>query len=78
MREIVFQVRPALEGQWMGHCLDPALQIWAPTLEELHHEAREALIERLGPSHVACRIRLRRPALLLTPWLRPGFRTAQA
>ncbi|MEI8252083.1 MAG: hypothetical protein WCF98_13015 [Synechococcus sp. ELA057] len=62
MREIVFQVRPALEGQWMGRCLDPALQICAPTLEELHHEARDALIERLGPSHVACRIRLDRPS----------------
>ena len=60
MREIDFVVGPSREGQWSGLCLEPALRISAPTLEELHHEAREALILSLGPSHVACRIRLRR------------------
>lgn len=60
MREIDFLVGPSLEGQWSGISLEPALSISAPTLEELHLEAREALIRRLGASHVAYRIRLRR------------------
>jgi len=60
MREIVFLVRPAPEGRWLASCGDPLLRLCAPTIEELHHEAREALISTLGPAHVACRIRLRR------------------
>ncbi len=34
------------------------LHIAAPTLEELQHEAREALIAHLGPAHCAYRVRL--------------------
>jgi hypothetical protein len=60
MREMVFLVRPGPEGRWLAICGDPLLHLCAPTIEELHHEAREALIGRLGPAHVACRIRLRR------------------
>jgi len=39
------------------------IRISAPTLEELQHEAREAreaLIEHLGPAHCAYRVRVRR------------------
>jgi hypothetical protein len=35
-------------------------RITAPTLEELQHEAREALIEHLGPAHCTVRVRVRR------------------
>ncbi len=60
MREVLFHVvaeRPGyLEAQADGF----AIRIDAPTLEELQHEAREALIQQLGPAHCAYRIRIRR------------------
>ncbi|MCS5693392.1 hypothetical protein NZK33_15590 [Cyanobium sp. FGCU-6] len=36
------------------------IRITAPTLEELPHEAREALIEHPGPAHCTVRVRVRR------------------
>jgi len=63
MREIVFLVRTEPEGRWLASCGDPVLRLCAPTIEELHHEAREALISTLGSAHVACRIRLTRQTL---------------
>jgi hypothetical protein len=36
------------------------IRITAPSLEELQHEAREALIEHLGSAHGAYRVRVRR------------------
>jgi hypothetical protein len=36
------------------------VRIAAPTLEELQHEAREALIEHFGPAHCTYRVRIRR------------------
>jgi Mg/Co/Ni transporter MgtE len=50
MREVVFRVLP--------------IRITAPTLEELQHGAREALIEHLEPAHGTVRVRVRRPAAL--------------
>ena len=41
------------------------LSVAAPSLEELQHEAREALIEQAGPAHVSYRIRIRREARAL-------------
>lgn len=72
MREIVFRVHPARPGQLQAtavHAANPieSIHIEAPSLEELHHEAREALIERLGPSHVAYRVRLQRPEAAAAP-----------
>ncbi len=34
----------------------PLIKICASSMEELHHEAREALIDQLGACHVAYRI----------------------
>jgi hypothetical protein len=73
MREIVFRVlaeRPGhLEAQAVGAAFSAGvsqpIRITAPTLEELQHEAREALIEHLGPAHCTYRVRVgRRPAAL--------------
>ena len=36
------------------------IHITDPTLEEPQHEAREALITKLGPAHSAYRVRVRR------------------
>ena len=59
MREIVFRVlaeRPGpLEAQAVGAAFSAGVTlpilITAPTLEELQHEAREALINHLGQAH---------------------------
>lgn len=60
MREVVFQVTSELPGQWRARSDQPRIFIDAPSLEELQHEARDALMERFGASHVAFRVRLRR------------------
>ena len=36
----------------------PPLQIAAATMEELHHEARDALMAHLGVRHIAYRVQL--------------------
>lgn len=59
MREIVFEV--VQEGR--GHIAATTargLRVEAESLEALHHEARDALIATLGPSHATYRIRIRR------------------
>jgi hypothetical protein len=43
--------------------------VQAPSLEELHHEAREALMAQVGAAHNSYRIRFCRP---LSPKPRPG------
>ena len=58
MREVVFRVlaeRPGhLEAQAVGAAFSAGvtlpIHISAPTLEELQHEAREALLKHLGPA----------------------------
>ena len=68
MREVVFRVlaeRPGhLEAQAVGAAFSAVvtlpIHITALTHEELQHEAREALIEHLGPAHCAYRVRMRR------------------
>ena len=37
----------------------PALHIAASTIEELHHEARDALMAHLGARHIAYRVQLK-------------------
>lgn len=61
MQEIVFELlsdQPGHLQAWSPRC---HLRIQATNLEELQHEAREALITHFGPSHVAYRVKLRRP-----------------
>lgn len=61
MREIVFRVHIDQPGHLEARAEGRPLTIRAPSLEELHHEARDALIEHLGPAHGTFRVRIRRP-----------------
>jgi hypothetical protein len=70
MREILFHLQEHSGGLLSASADRPPLTIEAATLEELHHEAREALIAHFGPSHVAYRVRIRRS----TPRLHPLHR----
>jgi hypothetical protein len=63
MREIVFRVHIDRPGHLEARAEGRPLTIRAPSLEELHHEAREALIEHLGAAHGTFRVRIRRPDL---------------
>jgi hypothetical protein len=47
------------------------IRISAPSLEELHHEAREALIEHMGPAHCTVRVRVRRCPSAAVSAIRP-------
>ena len=60
MREVVFRFVVERPGHLEARSDVPALHIAAPTLEELQHEAREALIEHFGPVHCAYRVRILR------------------
>lgn len=59
MREVVFRVDPAGAGPLRATAEQLPLTIEAPSLEELQHEAREALIEHFGAAHVSIRVRIR-------------------
>lgn len=59
MREILFAVRPVSPAGFEAEAASPSIRVSAPSLEELQHEAREALIDHFGPAHVAYRVRLR-------------------
>ena len=60
MREVVFRVLVERPGHLEAQAETLPIHISAPTLEELQHEAREALIEHLGPAHGTVRVRVRR------------------
>jgi hypothetical protein len=60
MREIVFHVLTDLPGHLVARAEGRSITIEAASLEELHHEAREALIQHLGPAHGTVRVRIRR------------------
>jgi hypothetical protein len=60
MREVVFRVLAERPGHLEAQAETLPIQISAPTLEELQHEAREALIAHFGPAHCAYRVRVRR------------------
>lgn len=59
MREIVFRVLHEQPGLLHARADDPPMAITAASREELHHEAREALIQQFGAAHAAWRVRLR-------------------
>ena len=79
MREVVFRVlaeRPGhLEAQAVGAAFSAGvtlpIRITAATLEELQHEAREALSEHLGPAHCTYRVRVRRDPSAAVSSIRP-------
>jgi hypothetical protein len=60
MREIVFRVLAERPGHLEAQATELPLRIAAASLEELQHEAREALIDHFGPAHCAYRVRIRR------------------
>ena len=66
MREIVFRLQPVGSPGAADHLRATAgslpITIEAASLEELQHEARDALIQHFGPAHVAYRVRIRRDA----------------
>ncbi|MFZ0407616.1 MAG: hypothetical protein WAM11_05845 [Cyanobium sp.] len=64
MREIVFRVLSDRPGQIEAKAEDRPITIKADSLEELHHEAREALIQHLGAAHSTFRVRICRPSPL--------------
>ena len=84
MGEVVFRVlaeRPGhLEAQAVGAAFSAGvallIRINAPTLEELQHEASEALIEHLGPAHCTVRVRVRRGSSAAVSSIRPVGRPA--
>ena len=86
MREVVFRVvaeRPGhLEAQAVGAAFSAGvtlpIRITAPTLEELPHEAREALIDHLGPAHCTVRVRVRRGSSPAVSSIRPAGRRPAA
>ena len=67
MREIVFLVTAEQPGRIEATAPERGLVVEAPTLEELHHEARDALIRQVGPSHATYRIRIRRDGHAAVP-----------
>ena len=76
MREIVFHLSEREPGRLQAEACLPggdAVVVEAGSLEELQHEAREVLIERLGPAHVAYRVRLQRPLASLPPRRRSAW-----
>ncbi|MFY8149508.1 MAG: hypothetical protein ACOVNL_09885 [Prochlorococcaceae cyanobacterium] len=62
MREIVFHVLREQHGYLEARADRACLTITAPSLEELHHEARDALIAHYGSAHATFRARIRRTA----------------
>jgi hypothetical protein len=71
MREVVFRLQVDRPGRLEAHAEDLAIAISAPSIEELHHEAREALIVHLGPAHRAYQVRIRRGTLHPLSSIRP-------
>jgi len=86
MRGVVFRVlaeRPGhLEAQAVGAAFSAGvtlpIRITAPTLEELQHEAREALIEHMWTAYCAFRVRVRRGPSAAVSSIRPVGRRPAA
>jgi len=72
MREIVFHLQEHSGTRLRASAEHPLLTIEAGTLEELQHEAREALIEHVGAAHCAYRVRVRRHQRQSLSAIRPG------
>ena len=84
MREVVFHVLAERPGHLEAQAVIAAfsagvtlpIRITAPTLEELQHEAREALIAHMGPAHCTVRVRVRRGPSAAVSSIRPVGRPA--
>ncbi len=78
MREVVFRLEAERPGHLEAQAESLPIRITAPTLEELQHEAREALIEHLGPAHGTVRVRVRRDPGTAVSSIRPAGRRLAA
>jgi hypothetical protein len=76
MREVVFRLEAERPGHLEARAEGLAIHITAPTLEELQHEAREALIAHMGPAHCTVRVRVRRGPSAAVSSIRPVARPA--
>ena len=76
MREVVFRVLAERPAHLEAQAESLPIRITAATLEELQHEAREALIEHLGPAHCTYRVRVRRDPRAAVVSIRPVGRPA--
>ena len=76
MREVVFRLETERPGHLEAQAETLPIHITAPTLEELQHEARDALIEHLGPVHCTVQVRVRRGPSALVSSIRPVGRPA--
>lgn len=76
MREVVFRLEAERPGHLEAQAESLPIRITAPSLEELQHEAREALIEHFGPAHCAYRVRVRRYPGAAVSGIRPVDRPA--
>ena len=76
MREVVFRVLSERPGHLEAQADTLPIRITAPTLEDLQHEAREALIEHFGPAHCTYRVRVRRGTGPVVSSIRPVGRPA--
>jgi hypothetical protein len=75
MREVVFHVLAERPGHLEAQADTLPIHITAPTFEELQHEAREALIEQMGPAHCTVRVRVRRGSGAAVSSIRPVGRS---
>jgi len=75
MREVVFRLEAERPGHLEARAVGAAFSAGV-TLEELQHEAREALIEHMGPAHCTVRVRVRRGPSAAVSSLRPVGRPA--
>jgi hypothetical protein len=71
MREVVFRLVAERPGHLEARADTLPIRISAPTLEELQHEARDALIAHLGPAHCTVRVRVRRGPSAAVSSIRP-------
>ena len=78
MREVVFRVLAERPGHLEAQAETLPIRINAPTLEELQHEAREALIDHLGPAHCTFRVKVRRDPGTAVSSIRPAGRRVAA
>ena len=80
MREVVFRLEAERPGHLEARAETLPIRITAPTLEELQHEAREALIEHMGPAHCTVRVRVRRGPIagIPLPWRPRSYRCCPA
>ena len=58
MREALFTVTQRPDGSLIGENIALRLAVSGIDRDDLHHEAREALISAVGPAHVSYRVRL--------------------